>query len=105
MTGIDGTSTGSCVVCMVGTDTGLAVLGRAEAAAAVLEVCGLSPEQAIATVEHFAEHELGCEPGTVPDGVQTWGFRLCAQCAAPLAEHGMEVRVLAEGLPVYELGA
>ena|SRR5438105_7447926 len=105
MTSVDGTSTGSCVVCMIGTDTGLAVRGLAEAATAVLEVCGLPPGQAIAMVEHFAEHELGCEPGTVPDAVQTWGLRLCERCAAPLAEHGMEVRVVAEGLPVYELGA
>lgn len=105
MARMDSTDVGSCVVCTGDTDTGLGVRGPAEAAIAVLEACGLPPDQARTRIERFAQDAFGCEPGRVRVGVQTWGLQLCERCAAPLAEHDMAVRPVTEGIPVYELGA
>lgn len=43
---------------------------------------GLPEDEAIATFGYFAEHELGCEPGTVPGGRITHYVRVCRECAA-----------------------
>lgn len=102
MRGIDGTYAGSCVVCMHGTDTGLAVRGPAEALAALLEILGLPATQASAMVLYIAETEFGCKNGTVPAEDCTWALRLCRECAAPINKSGMEPGLITTGIPVYQ---
>lgn len=79
--GLDGSYAGSCVVCLRGTDTGLAFVGEAVFAAEGLNALGLPVEQAVATIQVFAEQEMGCARGTMPEGEQTWVFRVCQDCA------------------------
>jgi hypothetical protein len=79
--GLDGTHAGSCVVCLEGTDTGLAIVGDAEYAAAGLAAMGVPITEAIATIAVYAERALGFDQGTVPTGKQTWVLRVCRDCA------------------------
>jgi hypothetical protein len=93
---------GSCIVCGCGTDTGLGVNGVFECVAALLELLGMPDKEAEATALHFAEREIGCEPGMAPSGVHTWFVRLCAECAAR-SEHVPRVGLILEGelLPTW----
>ncbi len=89
----------SCIACFRGdTDTGLVLQGEAEFLAAGLLVMGLSEQEAMGTVEVFAE-EMGCKPGKVPAGVRDWVLRVCRDCAS---KAGLTVGKLGAGeLPGY----
>jgi hypothetical protein len=87
--GLDGTYQGSCIVCMHGTDTALAIRGPAEATAGFLVVCGVPMEEAIAHVEMFPSD----------DGV--WKFRVCEACVP--AQTNMKPAPVSEGIPVYDV--
>jgi hypothetical protein len=72
----------SCVVCLRGDVTTMIVLrGQAEWAIAGLMRLGIPRDQAMGTVEKFAETELGCRPGKVPDGTFDYAARVCRECA------------------------
>jgi hypothetical protein len=83
----------SCIVCFAGdTTTCIAFEGEAEWMIAGLHKIGLPVDQAQATFLFIAASELGCEPGTVPDGRFTEVVRLCQRCAekanVPVGEPG-----------------
>ena len=83
----------SCISCFRG-DTKTVVQAEGEAEwhiAALMHWAGLPSEQATATFLFYCEHELGCEPGRVPDGRFTHAFRLCRDCAARTGVDAVEV--------------
>jgi hypothetical protein len=94
--GPQGDYSGTCVVCMRPTDTGLAFQGRAEWAVAGLIVLGLEQDVAVVTLSV----STGSDPGKSPTGSQWFGFRVCSECAS---RADMEVGLLAreEGIPTY----
>ena len=94
--GLDGTYRDSCVVCLQGTDTALALTGEAEWVIASLVALGIPSDQATVLVSSVT----GCDPGKVPIGDFTLVFRVCAGCAATVGAHvGM---VIPDGpLPNY----
>ena len=73
--GLDGTFSGTCIVCLRATDTGLGFRGDVTWQAASLIVLGLPRDEAVATVNEH-EHELG------PDGRYEVIHRLCTDCAS-----------------------
>lgn len=91
----------ACVPCYRGdTTTALVFRGEAEWAIAGLCVLGVPVEEASATVEVFAEQELGAPKGTVPAGTLDLGVRVCRDCAR---KAGFPVgKVGRGGLPVIE---
>jgi hypothetical protein len=74
--GLDGTYDGSCIVCLEGTDTGLAFRGSAEWSTAGLMVLGVPQDQATAIVQEAN----GSPAGTLPAGLVTTGVRVCRGC-------------------------
>lgn len=79
--GLDGTYSGSCIVCLKGCDTGLAFIGPAEWGVAGLTLLGVPQEQATTiVVEQLATQYGITEPGTVPDGDVTVGVSVCQSC-------------------------
>jgi hypothetical protein len=90
----------SCISCLKGdTQTAVYVEGEAEwHIAALMHWAGLPSDQADATFLYYCEHELGCEPGLVPDGRFRHGFRLCRDCAT---RTGAKVVAVGEAGPVY----
>jgi hypothetical protein len=94
----------SCVACYrADTDTGLALRGEAEFGAAFLHAkLGLPMEDALGTIQVFAERESGCEPGIVPGGRFDLAIRLCRSCAE---KAGVSVGEIRSGqLPGYAQG-
>jgi hypothetical protein len=96
--GLDGSYRGSCVVCLQGTDTGLAVRGPAEAYLATLQVLGVPDDQA----QTMLEDSSGSAPGTVPGGTLTLAARVCRPCVEASGT-GLPLGVVPD-LPVIELG-
>lgn len=96
--GLDGTYRGSCVVCLRGTDTGLAFVGEAEWVIAGLTVLGIPQHQAGAMVSEAT----GTPPGKVPVGEVTMHLRVCRRCAAASGA-GFTVGLLSDagGVPGY----
>lgn len=86
----------SCVVCLKGTDTGLAFVGEAEWVLAGLRVLGVPDDQASETLGAVT----GCQPGMVPDGEITVQLRVCETCAKATGT-GMTVGLVATGVPRY----
>ena len=84
----------SCIACLRGdTTTIVSVQGEAEFVIAVMHhLAGLSLEDAQRTFLVIAAREYGCDPGSVPGGRITTGFRLCRDCAAKTGAHVVEVR-------------
>jgi hypothetical protein len=83
----------SCIVCFRGdTTTAIGFRGEAEWCIAGLLRLGVPPDQAEATFLPFAKHELGCDPGTVPDGQIDYAVRLCRACANRVGAHVGDVR-------------
>lgn len=79
--GLDGTYTGSCVVCLNGCDTGLAFVGEAEWGMAGLHYLGVPTDQAETMVmEQLAKVYGITEPGVVPDGDVTVAVSVCKSC-------------------------
>lgn len=100
--GIMGDYRESCVVCMQGTDTGLAVQGEAEVAQAVLQVMGVPSDQAATMAEDYFAEVHGCTDGKVPAGTITFPVRICKACAEKTGT-GMMPGLLPE-VPVYSHG-
>lgn len=90
--GLDGTYRDSCVVCMRGTDTGLAFIGEAEWAVAGLTLLGV-PENLALSILSAA---TGCDPGMVPEGEITIEVRVCKGHADAV---GLPVGLVAGGVP------
>ena len=67
---------GSCVVCLQGTDTGIAFVGPAEWAVAGLMTLGIPEDQAFDTISFGT----GCDRGMIPEGEQTIPVRVCQSC-------------------------
>lgn len=65
-----GQLSGSCIVCLTGTDTALAFAGSLEWKAAALVVLGVPQREAIATVDQFVD---GSDRAAVT-------IRVCASC-------------------------
>lgn len=79
--GLDGTYTGSCVVCLNGCDTALAFVGEAEWSVAGLTVLGIPSDQAqTMVIEQLATVYGITEPDTVPDGDVTVAVSVCESC-------------------------
>jgi hypothetical protein len=95
--GLNGTYTGSCVVCLQGCDTALAFRGEAEWVLAGLRVLGLPDDEAAKTLTEVT----GCAPGMVPDGKITVPVRVCEACVQATGT-GMQVRPISAALPVYQ---
>jgi hypothetical protein len=74
----------SCVACYKGdTTTALVISGEAEYVVAGIHLmAGLSADEAAAVFHHYAEQEMGCDPGMVPAGRMDICIRLCRECAA-----------------------
>jgi hypothetical protein len=90
--GLSGDYQDSCIICLKGTDTGLAFRHAEDPetwAAAGLTAIGLSTDVAIAVVEHYAD-KLECI-----DADDVYAFRVCAGCAGPFP-----VGLLATGVPI-----
>lgn len=95
--GLDGTYRGSCVVCLRGTDTGLAFVGEGEWAIAGLMRLGIPRGEASIMVSAAT----GCDPGKVPIEEVMLPVRVCRQCAAASGT-GVTVGVLSSGeVPSY----
>lgn len=94
--GLRGDYTGSCVACMRGTETAIAIRGPAEAAIVVLARLGVDQD--------VAEAMLSGSPGMVPDGDGPWGFRLCAACAAMGGGRPLPVGDPRIGVPCIVIG-
>ena len=94
--GISGDYKGSCVVCLKGTDTGLAFVGEAEWALAGLQVLGVPPEQADGVLAAATK----LDTGQVPSTEITITVTVCEACAAA-ASAPLAVGVLALGVPHY----
>jgi hypothetical protein len=95
--GLDGSYTGSCVVCLQGCDTALAFRGEAEWVIAGLRVLGLPSDEAEQTLAHIT----GCAPGMVPNGELTIPVRVCESCAQASGA-GMRVGLAHAEVPVYQ---
>jgi hypothetical protein len=80
------------------TSANCTVQGEAEFAIAVLHAkLGLPLDEAMATVQVYSEHELGCESGMVRRGEFTYVFRVCHECGG---KGGLQVgQVGSEPLP------
>jgi hypothetical protein len=93
---IDAPAYHSCTACYKGdTETVMLTRGEAEFHMAVLaQYADMSLNEATATITYFCRVEMGCQPGMIPDGVFTAGFRLCEECAAKTGAH---VAVLVDG--------
>jgi hypothetical protein len=97
MTGLRGTYEESCIVCMQGTDTGLAFVGWAEVAIAGLVALGVPVDEAGPMVSEFT----GSPPGEVPIGTITIPVRVCEACADKVR---LPVALIASGtLPRIEM--
>lgn len=95
--GLQGNYRESCLICLTGTDTGLAFVGEAEWAIAGLNVLGVPMDQAPAVFDAMT----GCVPGTVPDGEMTVVVTVCASCVQR-SSASFEVGLLACGtIPHY----
>ena len=99
--GLLGDYSQSCVACLTGTDTALAVKGPAEAGMALLSVLGLPDDQAQATAEAYFATNFGSAPGQVPEGDITFPVRVCEACCAKSGT-GMKPGLIAAGIPVYQ---
>ena len=81
--GLDGTYSGSCIVCLNGCDTGLAFVGEAEWGMAGLHALGVPQEQAQQiVVEQLATLYGITEAGVVPVGDVTIGASVCKSCVS-----------------------
>ena len=78
---LQGNYSGSCVMCLRGTDTALAFTGEAEWLIAGLINLGLARDDANRTAFAMFE-DMGCDPDMVPEGRQTFGVRVCAECVS-----------------------
>jgi hypothetical protein len=94
--GIDGSWRDSCVVCLKGTDTGIALRGEAEWVIAGLRVLGVPSDQASETLRVVT----GSDPGMVPDGEVTITIRVCIPCAVGSPFEGSPQPV-AIGVPLF----
>jgi hypothetical protein len=93
--GLRGTYEDSCVVCLRGTDSGVAFTGTAEWIVAGLVKLGVPEEEAVATLSRAT----GCDPGMVPGGEFAFPIRVCEECAD---RTGLVVGLIASGqLPNY----
>jgi hypothetical protein len=90
----------SCIGCYRGdVNTGFAAEGDAEFIVVVLhKAAGIPLDEARATFNVYAEHELGCTPGKVPSGRVSLAFRLCGDCAE---KHGCQIGLLSSEIPSY----
>lgn len=95
---LQGNYKGSCLVCLQGTDTGLAFSGHAEWLIAGVEMLGVPKDQSVATVEGFFA-EKGAQPGMVLDGEYTMFVRVCAACVERAPANFPSPGVAAFGLP------
>lgn len=98
--GLQGSYSGSCVVCLRGTDTGFAVRGDAEAVIAALIAAGVPESEAYETARAmWNEQGLEVAQGNLPGGVHDAVVTLCKDDADRV---GLPVGLLASGeLPGY----
>ena len=100
--GLQGTYAHSCVICLQGCDTGLALHGEAEWIIAGLLNLGIPDMDEAATMLGTLH---GCDPGMVPNGLGTVTIQLCQACleASSLRDTGMVLGLLVAGeaLPCY----
>jgi hypothetical protein len=93
--GLRGTYEDSCVVCLRGTDTGLALVGVAEFVVAGHVRLGVPENEAVAMISAATD----CKPGVVPVGEFTVLVRVCQECAD---RTGATVGLIASGrVPYY----
>lgn len=100
--GVMGNYIGSCIVCMRGTDTALAVRGEAEAGIAALMVLGVPEGEAHSTAAVFFAERYGSGEGEVPGGVIDFPIQVCAECCRKSGT-GWKPSLLPE-IPVYSHG-
>jgi hypothetical protein len=93
--GLRGDYTGSCLVCLRGTDTGMIVIGEPDWVAAARARLGLPIDEAITIGEND------------PVGKQQYIFRVCSECAdrsgarvGPLVGEGASTKPTAQ-TPTY----
>lgn len=99
--GLRGSYSGSCVVCLRGTDTGFAVRGDAEAVIAAVIAAGVQEAQAYETARAmWNEQGLEVAEGNVPGGVHEAVITLCKNDADRV---GLPVGLLSsDELPGYD---
>lgn len=99
--GLQGSYSGSCVVCLRGTDTGFAVRGDAEAVIAALIAAGVPESEAYETARAmWNEQGLEVAEGNLPGGVHDALVTLCKDDADRV---GLPIGLLASGeLPGYD---
>lgn len=97
--GLDGTFNGSCVVCRMGTDTGLGFVGDIEFGTECLVMLGVPEDRARAVAE--AEQGVLAEDGQPDEELVV--VRVCEACAKA---SGAKVRVglLPKGVPIFREG-
>ena len=91
--GLPGAYAHSCVICLQGCDTGLALHGEAEWIIAGLLNLGIPDMDEAATMLGTLH---GCDPGMVPNGLGTVTIQLCHACleASSLRDTGMVLGLL-----------
>ena len=94
--GLDGTYRDTCVVCLRGTDTGLAFYGIAEWALAGMQILGLPDWEA----EGLLAEATGLPVGTVPAGEILIALRVCTACVTATAP-GLTVGLVPGEAPIY----
>ena len=97
--GIRGDYEGACLMCFVGTDTGVALQGEPEWIMSVLMILGFDCDSAIDAVSYWCTEKYGSPLGTVPDHDILMAIRLCGSCTT--AADGPPVGPVDGGLPVY----
>jgi len=98
--GLNGDYQGTCIGCMRPTDTGLVIIGPAEAQLGFLMALGCTWVEAVATAKiGWKEEGIWDDPDYAPPGELQDGYRLCAGCAP----EGMEVREVHSGLNAYRV--
>jgi hypothetical protein len=81
--GLRGDYSGTCIVCLTPTDTGLGFRGEAEFVIAGLRVLGVPEDEEYTTFRAGwadAGHDL--EDGEVPDGIIEVPVRVCTRCVS-----------------------
>lgn len=99
--GLDGSYSGSCIICLQGTDTGVGFRGEAEWIAAAIVRLGVNDAKIAGAMVSLA---TGCKPGEVPDGITTGAVTICEDCFEQSIFGGRDVKpgVIRLGVPVIE---
>ncbi len=95
---------GTCVGCLMPTDTGLGLRGPAEWHLAFLVNLGMNEQEALGTFQ-AGMRDAGWpgpdEDGDIPDGIIDLAYRVCARCAGRAGHMRVALATAGAALPTY----